>query len=58
MQDLYRSLRAGGGRFRHESSVGAGTPVIAALSRVVAAGDPVVSVAGAFSGTLGSVPGS
>lgn len=33
-----------------ERQVGAGLPVIAALTRVVASGDPVHRVVGAFSG--------
>lgn len=37
----------------YESSVGAGTPFIASLRRLVAAGDTVSSVMGTFSGTLG-----
>jgi len=40
---------------RHESTVGAGLPVIAALQRLQGANDPVRKVAGTFSGTLGYV---
>ncbi|KAG8456929.1 hypothetical protein KFE25_003756 [Diacronema lutheri] len=40
---------------RHESTVGAGLPVIAALSRLLGANDPVSKIAGTFSGTLGFV---
>jgi homoserine dehydrogenase len=44
---------AAGPRFGYESTVGAGTPFVAAVRRVVAAGDKVEKIAGAFSGTLG-----
>jgi len=40
---------------RHESTVGAGLPAIAALNRLVMASDPVKKIAGTFSGTLGYV---
>ena len=43
------------GTIRFESSVGAGLPVIAALQRTIAAADPVSSISGSFSGTLGYV---
>merc|ERR1719223_2018777 len=43
------------GTVRFESSVGAGLPVIAALQRTIAAADPVSSISGSFSGTLGYV---
>jgi len=42
-------------RVRYEATVGAGLPVIAALSRVVSADDRVSLIAGSFSGTLGYV---
>lgn len=42
-------------RVRHESSVGAGLPAIAALQRLVMANDPVKKISGTFSGTLGYV---
>ena len=51
----YRQLTAAPRRLRAESTVGAGTPVHAALGRVLASGDAVRRVAGAFSGTLGVV---
>jgi homoserine dehydrogenase len=51
----YAALTAQPRRFRAESTVGAGLPVHAALSRFVAAGDPISRIAGAFSGTLGYV---
>lgn len=40
-------------RIGYESSVGAGTPMIAALQRLIAGGDEVMKVQGTFSGTLG-----
>merc|ERR1719382_1655901 len=42
-------------RVRHESTVVAGVPVIAALGRVIASADPVRAISGSFSGTLGYV---
>lgn len=51
----YRALTAAPRRLRCESTVGAGMPVHAALARVLASGDDVTRVAGAFSGTLGVV---
>ncbi|XP_010420951.1 PREDICTED: uncharacterized protein LOC104706454 [Camelina sativa] len=40
---------------RHESTVGAGLPVIASLSRIISSGDPVHRIVGSLSGTLGYV---
>jgi len=40
---------------RWETTVGAGLPVVATLNRLVASGDTVQRIAGAFSGTLGYV---
>ena len=42
-------------RTRWETTCGAGLPVIATLHRLIASGDPVTRIAGAFSGTLGFV---
>ncbi|KAK7316625.1 hypothetical protein RJT34_00229 [Clitoria ternatea] len=42
-------------RIRHESTVGAGLPVIASLNRIVSSGDPVDHIIGSLSGTLGYV---
>ena len=42
-------------RTRWETTCGAGLPVIATLNRLLASGDPVTRIAGAFSGTLGFV---
>lgn len=43
------------GRARWEATVGAGLPVIATLNRLMASGDEIERIAGAFSGTLGYV---
>ncbi|KAL0735376.1 hypothetical protein Bca4012_011586 [Brassica carinata] len=42
-------------RIRHESTVGAGLPVIASVNRIISSGDPVHSIVGSLSGTLGYV---
>ncbi|KAF2300062.1 hypothetical protein GH714_007840 [Hevea brasiliensis] len=42
-------------RIRHESTVGAGLPVIASLNRILLSGDPVHCIIGSLSGTLGYV---
>ncbi|KAH1189406.1 Bifunctional aspartokinase/homoserine dehydrogenase [Glycine max] len=42
-------------RIRHESTVGAGLPVIASLNRIISSGDPVHQIIGSLSGTLGYV---
>ncbi|KFK26318.1 hypothetical protein AALP_AA8G232000 [Arabis alpina] len=40
---------------RHESTVGAGLPVIASMNRIISSGDPVHKIVGSLSGTLGYV---
>ncbi|XP_059659755.1 uncharacterized protein LOC132306391 isoform X2 [Cornus florida] len=42
-------------RIRHESTVGAGLPVIASLNRMLSSGDPIHRLIGSLSGTLGYV---
>uniref|UniRef100_A0A0E0BET7 Homoserine dehydrogenase n=1 Tax=Oryza glumipatula TaxID=40148 RepID=A0A0E0BET7_9ORYZ len=42
-------------RIRFESTVGAGLPVIASVTRIIASGDPVSRIVGSLSGTLGYV---
>ena len=42
-------------RTRWETTCGAGLPVIGTLNRLLASGDPVARIVGAFSGTLGFV---
>lgn len=53
--DVWDSLMGAGvsSRFGAESSVGAGTPMVAAARRLVAGGDDVRAARGCFSGTLG-----
>lgn len=48
----YESLKAKGARFRYESTVGAGLPVITTLRDLIDTGDEVLAVEGIFSGTL------
>ncbi|KAJ1688960.1 hypothetical protein LUZ63_013115 [Rhynchospora breviuscula] len=42
-------------RIRFESTVGAGLPVIASVTRVISSGDPISRIVGSLSGTLGYV---
>ncbi|KAK3136021.1 hypothetical protein QOZ80_5BG0426830 [Eleusine coracana subsp. coracana] len=42
-------------RIRFESTVGAGLPVIATVTRIIASGDPISRIVGSLSGTLGYV---
>ncbi|VAI15898.1 unnamed protein product [Triticum turgidum subsp. durum] len=42
-------------QIRFESTVGAGLPVIASVTRIIASGDPVSRIVGSLSGTLGYV---
>jgi homoserine dehydrogenase len=51
--DFDALVSASGDTCGYESTVGAGTPFVASLRRLVAAGDTVSSVMGTFSGTLG-----
>ena len=53
--DVLTGRGAPGSRTRHESTVGAGLPVVAAFARLRASGDLVRELQGAFSGTLGFV---
>ncbi|XP_028122255.1 homoserine dehydrogenase-like [Camellia sinensis] len=54
MED-YGKLLAYPRRIRHESTVGAGLPVIASLNRILSSGDPVHHIIGSLSGTMGYV---
>ncbi|MED6146355.1 hypothetical protein PIB30_033657 [Stylosanthes scabra] len=54
MED-FEKLYAYPRRIRHESTVGAGLPVIASLNRIISSGDPVHRIIGSLSGTLGYV---
>ncbi|CAH1453426.1 unnamed protein product [Lactuca virosa] len=42
-------------RIRHESTVGAGLPIIASLNRILSSGDTIYRIIGSLSGTLGYV---
>ncbi|CAI9105998.1 OLC1v1005046C1 [Oldenlandia corymbosa var. corymbosa] len=53
--EVYDKLVSLPRRIRHESTVGAGLPVIAALNRIISSGDPVHRIVGSLSGTLGYV---
>eukprot|EP00899_Mesostigma_viride_P020967 jgi/Mesvir1/28872/Mv17968-RA.1 len=53
--EIFDQLSRLGRRFGYESTVGAGTPIIACLGRLLAANDPIKSISGACSGTLGFV---
>jgi homoserine dehydrogenase len=56
MENYDRIVAASGvHRLRHESSVGAGTPVCATLLRLLWSGDNVRFIQGAMSGTLGYI---
>ncbi|KAJ4970879.1 hypothetical protein NE237_003978 [Protea cynaroides] len=50
-EKLFSHLR----RIRHESTVGAGLPLITSLNRILASGDPIHRIIGSLSGTLGYV---
>ncbi|XP_021892616.1 uncharacterized protein LOC110810684 isoform X2 [Carica papaya] len=54
MED-YDKLISHARRIRHESTVGAGLPVISSLNRILSSGDPVHRIVGSMSGTLGYV---
>ncbi|GMP35643.1 hypothetical protein CsSME_00008007 [Camellia sinensis var. sinensis] len=54
MED-YDKLLAYPRRIRHESTVGAGLPVIASLNCIFSSGDPVHHIIGGLGGTLGYV---
>ncbi|XP_071723294.1 uncharacterized protein [Rutidosis leptorrhynchoides] len=53
--DDYKKLVSVPRHIRHESTVGAGLPVIASLKRIISSGDPVNRIVGSLSGTLGYV---
>lgn len=48
----YQAIKRAGGRFRYESTVGAGLPIITTLRDLIDTGDEVLSIDGIFSGTL------
>ncbi|KAL4926278.1 homoserine dehydrogenase [Aspergillus undulatus] len=51
-KDIFNSSKEGKALVYHESTVGAGLPVISSLRDLVATGDEVVRIEGVFSGTL------
>lgn len=51
-QDVFASAAAGGAKVYHESSCGAGLPVISTLNDLVDTGDSVTRIEGVFSGTM------
>ncbi|KAG9239445.1 homoserine dehydrogenase-domain-containing protein [Amylocarpus encephaloides] len=51
-QDIFSSAAASGAKVYHESSVGAGLPVISTLKDLVETGDEVTKIEGVFSGTM------
>ncbi|XP_027178631.1 uncharacterized protein LOC113777667 [Coffea eugenioides] len=53
--EAYDKLVSHPRRIRHESTVGAGLPVIASLNRMISCGDPIHCIIGSLSGTLGYV---
>ncbi|XP_038879522.1 uncharacterized protein LOC120071359 isoform X3 [Benincasa hispida] len=54
-KDDYNKLITHPRRIRHESTVGAGLPVIVSLIRMLSSGDPVHHIIGSLSGTLGYI---
>jgi homoserine dehydrogenase len=51
-QRIFKAAETGGSYIYHESSVGAGLPVICTLKDLIATGDEVTRIEGVFSGTL------
>ncbi|KAG5941721.1 hypothetical protein E4U60_007729 [Claviceps pazoutovae] len=51
-QDIFQASAASGAKVYHESSVGAGLPVISTLKDLVETGDEVTKIEGVFSGTM------
>lgn len=51
-RDIFAAAAAGSALVYHESTVGAGLPVISTLRDLVATGDEVTRIEGVFSGTL------
>ncbi|KAI5866233.1 homoserine dehydrogenase-domain-containing protein [Durotheca rogersii] len=51
-QDIFTAAATSGAKVYHESSVGAGLPVISTLKDLVDTGDEVTKIEGVFSGTL------
>ncbi|KAL8029509.1 hypothetical protein ABFX02_14G229400 [Erythranthe guttata] len=53
--EYYDKLVSQPRRIRHESTVGAGLPVISTINRIISSGDPIFRIIGSLSGTLGYV---
>ncbi|KAI5467676.1 homoserine dehydrogenase-domain-containing protein [Mariannaea sp. PMI_226] len=51
-QDIFSAAESSGAKVYHESSVGAGLPVISTLKDLVETGDKVTKIEGVFSGTM------
>jgi homoserine dehydrogenase len=51
-QDIFTAASTSGAKVYHESSVGAGLPVISTLKELVDTGDEVTRIEGVFSGTM------
>ncbi|KAL2205612.1 hypothetical protein CC79DRAFT_1387613, partial [Sarocladium strictum] len=51
-QDIFSTSQATGALVYHESSVGAGMPIISTLKDMVETGDKILKVEGVFSGTM------
>ncbi|KAI1499503.1 homoserine dehydrogenase-domain-containing protein [Biscogniauxia marginata] len=51
-QDIFTAAATSGAKVYHESSVGAGLPVISTLKDLVDTGDEVTKIEGVFSGTM------
>jgi homoserine dehydrogenase len=51
-QDIFDAAQLGGSMVYHESSVGAGMPIISTLKELVQTGDEVTRIEGVFSGTM------
>jgi homoserine dehydrogenase len=51
-QDIFSAASKSGAKIYHESSVGAGLPVISTLKDLVDTGDEVTKIEGVFSGTM------
>ncbi|CCF43334.1 homoserine dehydrogenase [Colletotrichum higginsianum] len=51
-QDIFTAAESSGAKVYHESSVGAGLPVISTLKDLVDTGDRVTKIEGVFSGTM------
>ncbi|KAH8666696.1 homoserine dehydrogenase [Xylariales sp. PMI_506] len=51
-QDIFTAAATSGAKIYHESSVGAGLPVISTLKDLVDTGDEVTKIEGVFSGTM------